>query len=400
MRRLILAISICLTWSWFLSVRASDPGAGDPAQPASGAVATEQPSEGEGKPAGGESADAEQIAAWVRDLGDPQYVVRDHAMRALVGAGDHALKPVSEALSGSGLEVTTRAIYVLQQLALSENRTTEQAARSELERLAKLRVTAAARRAQEALTKLDEQLQARAISLLQRLGARFDNQHVEMGLPLQASVKMVEIGNDFRGEDRDVARLADLRDIEQVSFVGANVDKAWVRHVASMPNLSILKIKRVNIDNQTLALLKTIPKLTYLKLLYVPIDKGSFEHLQPCRRLSKLMLFGTRIQRDEANQFKQLVTGEIDHRNGAFLGISPQPGEPCVINSVTPDSAADRAGLRPGDIIIAFQNQRIEKFDDLTAQISQFDAGDAVQVDVIRADSQREKVEVVLGEWD
>ena len=344
------------------------------------------------------AASGEQIAAWVRDLGDPQYVVRDAATRELIAAGAVSIGPVGAALSGSGLEVTTRGIFVLQQLALADDRSTEQAARAAIERVARLRITAAARRAQEALTKLDEQRQVRAVSQLQRLGVRFDEHHVEMGLPV-ANVHMVEIGDAFRGNDSDLLKLADLRQIDQVSFVGSKVDKAWIRHVAAMPHVSIVKIKRVAIDNATLAHLKAVPNLTYLKLLYVPVDKGSIEHLQQCRKLSKLMLFGTQIKRDEADSLKQQLASEIDHRNGAFLGISPQPGQPCIINNVTPESAADRAGLRPGDIITRFQGHEINSFEELTTRISQINAGDTIKVEIIRG-TTRQELPVTLGEWD
>ena len=114
----------------------------------------------------------QEIEQWVRQLGADQYFVRDAATRRLISAGSIAVEVLTKALDDSDLEVTTRGIYVLQQLALSGDLTTEEAAQMALEKLAAARVTAAARRATDALLTLQDLKQDQALKELERLGAK------------------------------------------------------------------------------------------------------------------------------------------------------------------------------------------------------------------------------------
>jgi membrane-associated protease RseP (regulator of RpoE activity) len=55
-----------------------------------------------------------------------------------------------------------------------------------------------------------------------------------------------------------------------------------------------------------------------------------------------------------------------------------------VVGSVSPDSAAEAAGLEEGDRIVAFDGQRVATFDQVTAHIRDGDVGDEVTLDVVR----------------
>jgi len=344
--------------------------------------------------------DASQIRAWVDDLGASQYRVRDAATKRLIEAGSAAVAPVADALTRHGLEVTLRGMYVLQELALSGDTATEAAARQALEDVAALRVTSAARRARQALDRLDVQRQRQAVAHLKRLGARFDDAHTEMGLRVATRIRLIEIGESWRGTDEDLAQLAWLRDIDQVSFLGPRIEKRWVRHVARMPNLSIVKIKHAPIDNETLAHLVDVKNLQFVKLLYVPIDNASIEHLKQCRRVQQLLLFGTKITRESATALRDDIPGEVDFRSGAFLGIRPTAGVGFwAISEVTQGSAADRAGLQERDIIVTYQGQEVTDFTSLTDMIAQDQAGDTVSLEVVR-NTKTLKFDVKLGEWD
>ena len=82
-----------------------------------------------------------------------------------------AIEPLVAALVENNLEVTTRAIHVLRELALGLDLETEEAARAALEEIASPRGTAAARRARETLNALDLLRQDRALAELKQLGA-------------------------------------------------------------------------------------------------------------------------------------------------------------------------------------------------------------------------------------
>ena len=98
----------------------------------------------------------EDILRWVRDLDDDRFVVRRTATESLIQAGELAVGPVAEAMAGSNLEVATRGIYVLRELAVSRDVNTQDVAVAALERLARSPAKSAARLAIEALAVLGE----------------------------------------------------------------------------------------------------------------------------------------------------------------------------------------------------------------------------------------------------
>lgn len=64
--------------------------------------------------------------------------------------------------------------------------------------------------------------------------------------------------------------------------------------------------------------------------------------------------------------------------------------------SVEPDSAADKAGLREGDIILAFDGEKIDKNNHLANIILRYNPGDEVELKISRR-GQELKINVVLG---
>jgi putative serine protease PepD len=65
------------------------------------------------------------------------------------------------------------------------------------------------------------------------------------------------------------------------------------------------------------------------------------------------------------------------------------------VEEVTPDSAGDRAGLEPGDVVTAIDGQRITSSDALVALIRSYRPKDTVTLTVLRGDEERQ-VEVTL----
>ena len=76
---------------------------------------------------------------------------------------------------------------------------------------------------------------------------------------------------------------------------------------------------------------------------------------------------------------------ESDVNKGAF------------INEVTPDSAAEKAGLLPGDIIIALNGRSLSSFEELRAKVASMGAGTEIEVTLIRKGEEVVK-SVTLGD--
>jgi hypothetical protein len=329
-----------------------------------------------------------------------EYLTRETATRQLIAAGRDAVAPVLQVMQSGSWEVTTRGIFILQELSLARDEATEQTALTALEQIANSRQTPLSRRAGEALAKLDSLRRQRAETIFTELGALIAEDHQERDL-YPGALRTIEIGPPWRGELADLRRLRWLSDIQQVTLVGPQVTDAWIANLRGMENLFLLKIKRAQLTDQAMAYLQEMPSLRCVKLLYLPIGDDGARQLKEARQIVRLKICGTRIgPAGESLLAETFGPDNVDCRRGAFLGIAPNtPGTNWFINSVTENSAAAAAGLQPGDVIVKFGDQPVPDFESLTRLIARNDAGDTVSVEVLR-DGRTFVREVTFGEWE
>ena len=112
------------------------------------------------------------------------------------------------------------------------------------------------------------------------------------------------------------------------------------------------------------------------------------------------------------NMVHNLVTQIIEHgevRRGVLgvtgrnltpelakgFGLKTQHGG--FVNEVQADSAADKAGIKAGDVIVSINSRKIRSFSELAAKISTIGAGAKVELGIIR-DGDSKIVKVTLGE--
>jgi serine protease Do len=68
-----------------------------------------------------------------------------------------------------------------------------------------------------------------------------------------------------------------------------------------------------------------------------------------------------------------------------FLGVTPQNvAEGVVLTEVTPDSAADQAGLKVGDVVVGVNGESIRDVASLVARVQSSKAGESVQISFLR----------------
>lgn len=293
-----------------------------------------------------------EIAAWIEELGSPQFARREAASKSLLASGLPAVEPLAAAIRAGDLEVASRGVEILRDMLSVEPAAS--AAAAALERCAEAGSPAAARLAEAALSyhQLDRASAAR--TRLEELGAIF---HDEPAAELAGA--RVEFSRDWKGSGDDLRELTRL------------------------------------------------PRLHAVLLHGVPLDGEAAAILGRLQGLGRLELFGTGLDEAAVTALAEKLPGtEIDVRRGGKLGIGALAfAGPCEIQTVQPGSAADQAGLRPGDTVRALDGVPIADFDDLTARLAGRGPGDTVRLSVARrgaaanGEAERMELEVRLDAW-
>jgi serine protease Do len=114
----------------------------------------------------------------------------------------------------------------------------------------------------------------------------------------------------------------------------------------------------------------------------IPIDVAQ-------RVVQELMRYG-RVNRPWTGLSAQTITREIAN----YLGMSEVSG--AIVDQVVPDSPAESAGLRPGDVILQIQGKKIQSADDVRAILKRLRIGERLPITVVRGD-QVLKGQIVVG---
>jgi hypothetical protein len=290
----------------------------------------------------------EQIAAWIAQLDDNRYLVRERATGLLLETQATALDPLLEAANGEHPEPADRAVWILRRLGNSKDPILR---RQALERLAQLQNRPqAAAAAREALAQIRHDA---AVEAIRRLGGRYvtGEYAAQFGPYL---TPRVELDHQWRGGDAGLVHLRDLIGAYQVVIIGTDISA-----------------------------------------------KGAVE-LQHVNQLRDVMLYRTKLTPEDLPALQKLLPEvAIDYRRGGLLGVgsnSPDGMGAAVVGSVQPGSAAAQAGIQVNDIIIKFEDQPVPNFKALTSMIGKHPAGDEVTIDVLRA-GQPIEFKLKLGEW-
>ena len=349
-------------------------------------------------------ATSAEINEWITALGGREFDTRDRAMRSLIAAGQMAVEPVRAATGRRDPEVATRAVMVLKGIGEKGDISTLEIALAALTSVAESTIsTPVSKRALDAKERLEGIRQDRTVEYLRSLGAEVSPEFTDVWVEthIYRSVFSIEIGNGWKGTENDLARLKWLRDAELVCLVGPKVSDSWIQYLRDMPRLNVLKVKRANISTQAIQEMAKLERLRALRLMYIPVGDEFVPHLEKLEGLIHLQATGHKLTLDGEKKLKVRFNDQVDcQRGGAMLGVRANgKEEPCVINEVVPESAADKAGLQVDDEVVKFNGQPVKDFTELKSFISEHSPGDSVTVEVKRG-AEVVPIKVSFGEWD
>lgn len=288
-----------------------------------------------------------EIAAWITELDDNQYLAREEATRLLFEAGRAALDPLMAAANGDRPEPADRAVWILRRFGRSRDNELAVAA---LERLIQVRGRPAL--VEKAELELAERSVVACQERLAQLGAEVAMRRPPFDMFTTVPLLHVRLGDKWQGSTEDLRHVSQLRHELHFRLEGAAIDDAAVK---------------------------------------------LFEEKE---KLALLQLFDTKVTPSAVDALKQRHPDAIVYmKNQALLGIGAgNHAAGVLVQEVRPGTAAAAAGIVPGDLIATIDGHALPDFDRLTVRIAQHRPGDTVDVEIVRGE-ERKKLSVTLGRW-
>jgi len=283
------------------------------------------------------------IQRWIAELDSQQYALREQAQAHLVQAGAVAVSALQKGATGGSLEQTSRAVRALGQIAAIGDLRAFDQVQDALESLAQSKSRSVARRAQLELEGLGDVRTRHAIERFERLGGRMKKTR-----NTAATQAALANGLDFRPGTQAVLNR---------KWHGTDDDLVLLTRIANLETVYVTRSAPVSAD--------ALEKL-----------KRSITKAQPNRRF------------------------QIQPRGDAMVGIQAGTGEDeCLISGVEEGSPAERAGLKPGDVITHYNGEKIDGFERLVEITRDLTPGTKVSLEVIRREQPR-TIELELADFE
>jgi hypothetical protein len=348
--------------------------------------------------------DPETIRGWIRSLDAEKFDDREAAAAKLTAAGAASIDPLVESLRGASRERMARGLSILVNLALRGDAASQPRAEAAVESIA---TSGDPRAARIAAGSLDSILRARADQArdnLITLGATLSGLRIaDLNGPwrLTDDTEFVEIGPNFRGTLKELSLLKRLTETESLTLSLPTATDEWlIAIVENMPQLRELNIKRAKITSTGLAKLKQLKRLNHVWICYTPLDEKGAGELAELPNLNYLTLFGTGASKKVEDDLRlKLPNTKVEVRQGAFLGLGGPPGGRTFrVTSISPGSAAEKAGLKVDDVLLTVEGIAVGNINDLTEILKARAAGEKVKIEYLSDDGPK-SIEVTLGEW-
>jgi hypothetical protein len=275
------------------------------------------------------------IAEWIDQLGADQFSRREAASRSLAEAGRDALGPLGEAIQRDDLEVASRAVEVVRGFLEGD----------------------------------DADLAAEAEKLLESIA---DGPQTPVAAMAIATLDFHHLGM------AEVAR-------EKLESLGAVITEGFLP--SGRRGLHVVLNARWHGAAEDLRLLSRLRGVLQVGLYGVPLDAQAVAALGRLRGVESVQLFGTGVADEQlAALTAKLPEARIDVRKGGKLGVGGQPMiGPCLITQVQENSAAAKAGIQIGDIVVRINGEPVANFEALTDKVGRHGPGDKIELAIERA---------------
>ena len=317
------------------------------------------------------------IAEWIEQLGSPQFAQREAASRSLADAGRAALGPLTAAIQRDDLEIASRAMEIVRGFLVDpQEGAPEGAAEGSDGDAAGVPADRAA-------------LAAESERLLEIIAEGPESPVTQLA---QATLEFHQLG---------MAQAAR----ERLEALGAVVTEGFMP--SGRRGMQVVVNASWRGDVEDLRLLPRLRGVVHVGVHGVRLDAPTLAALGRMRGVELFHLYGTGVSDEAVAALAgKFPDAEIDVRKGGKLGVAGQRTVgPCLITQVLAGSAADKAGIQIGDVVVRMDGEPIANFEALTEKVGTRGPGEAIDMEIERGIPATEQVEritckVKLDGWD
>lgn len=344
--------------------------------------------------------DGKPSGYWVEQLGHDHFLRREMATRKLIEAGPEVIADLVAEVRHGDLEVVERAMGIITAIALARPPRSDGGAWDRLNELAQKSAGQQSASARAAIVEVQRHRAQQAREALSAAGVFVGVDEFAIRA-ISRPLMLVQIDEKWNGDLEVLQWMRWLNGVENARVKGSAVRQDVMSNIAEVPGLRTLAIVDGKVDDATLRELQDIERLHSLELRYVPLSDPQGDLIASLPIRVSLNLMGTGISAEKVGSMRAQLPGlQIDHRQGGFLGVTCFDNfDVCEINGVLPDSAAEEAGLIPGDIVLRVGDAEVKRFRDLQHAINQHMPGDEVDV-TFRRGGKIESVKLKLRRFE
>jgi len=339
-------------------------------------------------------AESKTLQYWVEQLDSDQFLQRQTASQRLLAFGDEAVQPLATVATQGQLELTERAIAVLQSLAVKQAPDDESGAYGALTTLANLGGGSASLRAKSSMEVIRRERELQAIERLVNSGVKMGFREFVID-SRSLNENLVWIDSNWNGDLEALRWLKWITGVAYCVIEGTAVNHDVVEQLVRMPDLRTVVIRDAKLDTDIFVPLEKLTRIDELEFRYVVLTASDAEKLAKLPIRVQLALMGTNLPLESVKMLREAMPGlNIVYKQGGFLGVKCNNFSPvCQIDSVVDGGAAQRAGLEAGDVIEKIDGVKIARFEDLQMQIGSHLPEDEIEIEY---DRRGEKAKVKL----
>lgn len=326
----------------------------------------------------------EQIEAWVKELKDERFAVREAAENQLARNLTIILPTLIEIAKADGSGSPCGLLQFLGFVAQDAWSDQGKLAYECLGQIAKERTTQRAILAQKIIQSISVSMREQTLERLERVGVLCQDRELSVLTQVRQVKNALVIDQEFRGTQEHIDLLPWLFDIQFVKLEGPAISPEILQAVVKLPQLRSLQIVETKLTSKDLRPLLAASDMDLLEILYSPVDDQCIEILQDVPIFGDLQLFGTELSAKGATELiARMETANVFVGRGGFLGVTCDPGS-LVIQQAIKDGPAFKAGIKMNDKLRKVNGVPIYNFEDLRKQLAKSAAGESVVVEYDR----------------